>query len=283
MSLQKKYGKHNVPSYQCYCNYLQYSSRICIPLYCSIISQDYLNFEIVIVDDESEGLYWEPIIQKYGNNKSVSCIRSQHNGISASRNIGINMAHGQYLTFVDGDDWIEPNMLTKTVDCLFRYKVDMVQFTYFEHFNGKTLEDTFFTRDMHLTDKVSIGKALIHKLPLPNEQFCYPVFLHGAWGFLIKTEVAKEVLYDVDVCIGEDNEFNSRLFRSLNSIYYLHIPLYHYRCWRNSLSHSASQIQFIPSMQKITYNLMAYPQFTDSKNYLFCLLFFSTSYARHSD
>ena len=115
-------------------SYLEYAQSICkmyklsiiVPIYnveqylrkCvdSLLAQDYSDYEIILVDDGSTDDSWQ-IVQEYVSrfrgleDERIRGIHQQNAGLSAARNAGIAIAKGEYLMFVDSDDYIEPNVL----------------------------------------------------------------------------------------------------------------------------------------------------------------------------
>ena len=85
-------------------NYVRY----CVE---SILSQTMKDFELILVDDgSSDGS--EKICDEYSkNNLNVISLHQKNKGVSAARNLGIEMASGDYIVFVDSDDWVESDYL----------------------------------------------------------------------------------------------------------------------------------------------------------------------------
>ena len=76
----------------------------------SIIEQTYKNYEIIIINDGSTD-NTKNIIDKYKTKKKVTIINQNNKGLSESRNIGVKKATGNYILFVDGDDYIDKKLL----------------------------------------------------------------------------------------------------------------------------------------------------------------------------
>ena len=82
----------------------------------SILSQDYKNIEIIIIDDCSED-QTRVVLEKYNDNSNIKIFSTPTNSRQgAARNIGLEHAVGNYILFVDADDFITDNILGKIVD-----------------------------------------------------------------------------------------------------------------------------------------------------------------------
>lgn len=84
----------------------------------SVLKQNYLNYEVILVDDgstDSSGTICDFYSKTY---KKVSVIHKKNGGLSDARNAGLNVAQGEYIVFVDSDDWIELDALNNFDQCL---------------------------------------------------------------------------------------------------------------------------------------------------------------------
>lgn len=105
----------------------------------SILSQTYHNLEIILVDDGStDGS--EKLVDDYAkSDKRVKAIHQKNQGLSGARNTGIKNATGKYITFVDSDDRIEPNMIKVLYETLIDSRSDIAVCSFKELYpNGKT-------------------------------------------------------------------------------------------------------------------------------------------------
>ena len=76
----------------------------------SVLNQTEKNIEIILVDDGSKDNSIEICKNYLNQDKRVQLIHQENSGVSAARNRGIEQACGEYIGFIDSDDWIEPNM-----------------------------------------------------------------------------------------------------------------------------------------------------------------------------
>ena len=78
----------------------------------SIIDQDYANWELILIDDGSTDNSGKRCDQYASERSNIYVIHQKNQGVSTARNVGIQIAKGEYFLFVDSDDWISPQMLS---------------------------------------------------------------------------------------------------------------------------------------------------------------------------
>lgn len=94
----------------------------------SIRNQTYKNLEIILVDDGSpddSGRLCDEIAMQ---DDRIKVIHKKNGGLSSARNAGIEIASGDFITFVDSDDWIDLNIYKKCINIFQRYECDVVDF-----------------------------------------------------------------------------------------------------------------------------------------------------------
>ena len=92
----------------------------------SILNQSYTNLEVILVNDgskDSSGSICDAFAQK---DSRVRVIHKENGGLSSARNAGIEAAKGEYITFVDSDDWIEADAYAHLLELMQRYQVKLV-------------------------------------------------------------------------------------------------------------------------------------------------------------
>lgn len=86
----------------------------------SIVNQTYKNLELILVDDGSTDRSRE-ICDSFQENERVKVFHTCNRGQASARNLGLEQASGDYITFVDDDDWIDANMYEKLISCAIQF------------------------------------------------------------------------------------------------------------------------------------------------------------------
>lgn len=94
----------------------------------SVLAQTYKNLEIILVDDGSPDACGEICDQYAQRDSRVNVFHKPNGGVSSARNAGLDRASGEYIYFVDGDDYIEPNLCQRVVELLELHDADIVTF-----------------------------------------------------------------------------------------------------------------------------------------------------------
>ena len=87
----------------------------------SIINQSYQNLQVIIVNDGSTDNTWEKC-QRY-EDKRIEIYKKENGGLSDARNYGLKFAKGEYVAFVDSDDWIDTSMISILYEVIRKYSV----------------------------------------------------------------------------------------------------------------------------------------------------------------
>lgn len=130
----------------------------------SILNQTYENLEILLIDDGSKdgcGL----ICDQYAKNDSrIKVFHIDNQGLSAARNLGFKMSNGQYIGYVDSDDWIEPDMYEKLLGRIEETKADVsVCGFWYESEKGDVNKRTYST-DRVYNDTEALEALLVGEL-----------------------------------------------------------------------------------------------------------------------
>lgn len=104
----------------------------------SILNQTYQNIELVCVNDGSPDNCGQ-ILEKYAAmDERILVIAQKNQGLSGARNTGMRYAHGEYIMFVDSDDWIEAETCEVAVSAALKYGADLVMWSYVREYGQES-------------------------------------------------------------------------------------------------------------------------------------------------
>ena len=192
----------------------------------SILSQIYSEFEVILVDDGSTDSSPQ-ICDKYGKEDDrIKVIHKKNEGVSIARSTGVSIAKGDYLAFVDSDDWVEPDYFEKLLNIIRTTDVDMICFGHKKVVNNAT-SDCPFPLDESIYDRNAIENQIFPWL-IEDETGRY--FPNQLWNKVIKADIYKEnQVSGVKIIMGEDAACVKSCIYHCKSIYVSSLLLYNYR------------------------------------------------------
>lgn len=202
----------------------------------SIINQTYRDLEIILVDDGSPDNCPAVCDEYVKKDSRVKVIHKKNGGLMSARQAGLKVATGDYIGFVDGDDWIEPDMYEQFAKVINEYNPDMAICEFYfmypsrEAFSSQKLSKPFF------------NKSEMEQKIYPTMLFKDVFFITGinpcCWSKVFKKELLESCLYRVTpkIKIGEDAAFTYPCLLKANSVAYVDKYLYHYRINSESMT-----------------------------------------------
>ena len=181
-----------------------------------------LNMEIVLVDDGSTD-YSPQICDTYANSYPfVRVIHKANNGLSSARNVGLRQASGQYIMFMDSDDWWNPNADIRSMISIVKEQkqTDMFLFSSYDYIEG----EGYYKRKEH----ENFGKINTSDI----KQYYQSLLNNGNLEVSACTKIIKKSfltenrLYFIEGLLSEDNEWMLRLLRNLEKVTIIDEPLY---------------------------------------------------------
>lgn len=168
----------------------------------SVLDQTYTEWEMIIVDDGSKDDTLD-ICQSYDDSR-IRVLHKENGGVSSARNHGLKFAQGDYIAFIDSDDFIEADYLEHLSQGL-DYDIVISGFCY-----ENTPESSSF--HLKLANREAVGREL-SKL-INADQLCYP------WGRLFKRSIIEtyHIRFDEAMRFAEDNVFNWEYLCHINSL-----------------------------------------------------------------
>lgn len=203
----------------------------------SICCQTYADLEIILVDDGSTDDS-PAICDAYAvKDKRIQVIHKENGGPSAARKMGIAAAHGEYISCVDSDDWIEPDMLQKLMD--MGAGADIIAAAGYEECDGyRGVKKNTVPEGLYATKK---QREDLYGRMLMNSNFFEYGIQTSLWGKLFKRDIFEKCCAEVADVInyGEDTACIYPCVLAAESIYVTNLLLYHYRVRKGSIVRSA--------------------------------------------
>ena len=217
----------------------------------SVLSQTFKDFELILVDDGSlDGC--GAICDEYGKrDEKIKVIHKQNGGLVSARQAGIQVATGDYVFHLDGDDAILPDALFCAYEIIEKYKPDIASFCYkpcVDGVVGDTVED-IVTEGLYNKDLME--QKLYPKL-LSDENMKH--LFYFLWGKAIKRELATkyQLLVSTEISQGEDVSCVTPCFLEANTVYISKKPIYLYTVRNDSLTTNFKTAQITQIAHTIT-------------------------------
>ena len=199
----------------------------------SVLNQTYKNFELILVDDGSPDRCPEMCDEFALKDERVKVVHKTNGGQSSARNAGIKSSTGDYLMFLDSDDyWDSRDVLEGVVDTVKSSCADVVCFGYKEYFSDtKTYGKGVY--ENALSASVNGNKADIEKM------LSYGVFVSSSWAKAVKADIVKDnSMYFVEGITSEDVDWSARLLLKTHKIAVYPKSFYIYRQREGSIVHT---------------------------------------------
>lgn len=195
----------------------------------SIIAQTYSDFECLCLDDGSTDNTIS-IIEEYTKKDSrIRLLKNNHKGPGWERNYGISIAKGEFITFMDHDDFVEPIWLEKLYNTLIKNNVDVAYCTNSDYFEDKKEYKYYYFPD-------SYGEKLEFNVKTAPDGLICEWF--APWRRLVRRELL--IKYNIQFAIGnfkfDDVLFTEELLLNVNSAAFCNEVLYHHRMFRDSIT-----------------------------------------------
>lgn len=201
----------------------------------SILRQEYASFEIIVINDGSTDST-RTILEDYTKRDArIRLFNIENSGPSRARNVGLDNASGEWVIFIDADDWIEYDMLSK-LDITGNSSPDIIFWGFSRCYENCKIE-ICSPKDVNLTtDRDVVYSQLAYLFDSKEEFFGY------SWNKLFKRSIIEKA--NLRFCDGlfcrEDELFTLMYCCHISSLCIISLPLYNYRMINSSLSHGNS-------------------------------------------
>ncbi len=218
----------------------------------SIIKQTYHNLEIILVDDGSPdncGAICDDYAKK---DDRIRVIHKKNGGLSDARNVGIDIAQGDYLSFIDSDDYVSEDYIAYLYTLLISNDADMSICGHISFQDGKEIDVQSREVVLRILNQIEFF-----------EGFMYDKYASYAWAKLYKKEIFQRLRYPNTP--SEDVAIIHKVVSKSDKIAYKNGAKYFYRVRKNSLSSwyefSEKKLEFLDINQALChFVLKKYPQ-----------------------
>ncbi len=190
----------------------------------SLLNQTYHNIEIIVINDGSTDSSAE-LCNRYAESHpgKIFLLHTENKGLSAARNLGLSIAKGDYVGFVDSDDWCEPEMFQRLYDITDKQHADMGSCAVLEDFGDTKIENNIYKCTYSNDCATMLQELLVN----PN--------VYGyAWNKLFRRSSIGTLRFDEKLMSCEDFDFCVNFALNIRKAVHSEAKLYHYR------QHSAS-------------------------------------------
>ena len=208
----------------------------------SIKNQTYKNFEVIMVNDGSKDDS-ETICMNFLRSDSRFRYKKKANGgVSSARNLGLDNVKGDYITFIDADDWVDENHLEILIDGIIKNNCEVAISSYMQFINTREtyLINIYSNQEKYLLNygKMNREKFLteLPKLISINNSF------NCAVSKLFSRRLVEDIRFDSNIIYAEDLDFYFKLYLKVNNFIFINAETYIYRQHDESTTSGFSQI-----------------------------------------
>ena len=189
----------------------------------SVLNQTHENFELILVDDGSTDRSGNIADQFAKRDTRIKVIHKKNGGLSDARNVGMSQATGEYMVFIDSDDYWESDLLKSVFDFNKNGDLDIVVFGYVADFYGA--DSSITHTENHIEETKVIIKESQSVVDIKHKNL-----LGYAWNKVYRTSLirGRNLMFAKGVSYVEDILFNSQAFQCAKKVGFLGMPLYHY-------------------------------------------------------
>lgn len=187
----------------------------------SLINQTYSNLEIILIDDGSTDGSYDIALEYAKKDERIIIEKQKNSGVSHARNRGIKISKGDFLSFIDSDDYLELDTYEYLIKLLNEKKVDIVNYEHYITYPNYEIKHQLEENNYGLFNREAGQYQLLY-----NVQF--------ACNKLFPRKAIEGIFFDETIFRGEDTLFSKMVFDKVEKIWFDKRPLYHYVQTENS-------------------------------------------------
>ena len=192
----------------------------------SILNQSYADIELLLIDDGSPDLCPKICDEYAAKDKRIKVIHKTNGGVAVARNTGLEIASGEYITFVDSDDWIEQNMYQSMMEIAAHYNCDAVMCDCVKDFDDHSEIYSHDIRDGFYNSEQLKTEYYPHLLIMENVE--YPATISNCLCLFKRQNNMPR--YVEGVRYSEDWLFGAQMMYNADSFYYMKGESFYHYC-----------------------------------------------------
>lgn len=218
----------------------------------SVLKQIGKNDELILINDGSTDNSFNICenIKKICKENNIILINKKNEGVAIARNTGLKKATGDYIFWIDSDDWLDKNCIRFVKDAIEKTKSDIIMFDFYT-VREKDVKPCFIFEKSKILSKKEI---LI--------EVAQDSFRSLLWRTVVKRDIYENIHFPEGVQMMEDFSIYHLLFHRAKTFYYIRKPLYYYRLVNDSLSQKKKDVMLIYniSLQREEFFRKNYPE-----------------------
>lgn len=210
----------------------------------SVLNQSYKNLEVILVDDGSQDKCGLIADSYQKNDNRIRSFHKKNGGLSDARNYGMKYATGEYVLFLDSDDWLKEEMIETLIRLVFEHKADIVQSGFYYAYDNYLLyDDRYYTEDMR---PVVLKKDELMKELVINERV-----KNFAWGKLYRIDLIRDIPFEKGV-LFEDVFWAHKIMDRVKKYVICHKPMCYYLQRNDSIvsTYTVRNLDIITGLRK---------------------------------
>lgn len=200
----------------------------------SLVNQTFDDFEVLMIDDGSTDSS-RTIAEEYAKKDTrFKLTPSKHIGYPAAKNLGIDLAKGKYIIFLDSDDSAYPQWLGILYTVAENTGADITSCYYDEYYKDKAKEPD---EEFYLKNPIRISESSFLKMHFLYYHLCSSY----NWNKLVKKKIYKNITFKDQIALSDISE-GYKIFDQANKVVHVHFPLVHYRRHLESIGEESSSL-----------------------------------------
>lgn len=210
----------------------------------SIISQTYKDIEVIVVNDGSTDQTQACVEAIALHDQRVKLISQSNQGVSVARNLGMKVAQGDYIGFVDADDWVTPNFVESLIDVATRHDADVVECGYYIESRTHNSRKSESVLEKVIDKSEDVLKNYLSQTNMKNV----------VWNKIFKASVLNGIEFK-SFALGEDFVFLVQVYNRVERYVSTSHMLYHYVLHEESVTQRAFNIKQLDAVKSAEFVL----------------------------